>query len=119
VPTTTSDLHERQTLAFIDQSPTHLVLRRKTKVSDGAGGVMVSTETALDPQRCRVVGQKVAASRVSEDGRQVPVDRAVVGLPTLDIKVGDTFTDGDSEYEILTVHDKPTWRTIGWAVRRG
>jgi coenzyme F420-reducing hydrogenase gamma subunit len=121
VPTTTNDLHERQTRMFIDQAPTHLVLRRKNAVDDGAGGVKVTAETDLDPQLCRLVGQKATASRVSDAGRQVPVDMAVVGLPSLDIQVKDTFTDimTGYEYEVLTVRLRPTWDITAMAVRRG
>jgi hypothetical protein len=76
-------------------------------------------ETAVSISGVRVVGQKKRFNRIGENGREVPIDKTIVGLPGIDVKVGDTFDWHDSEYEIINIQDEPDWHVVAEATRRG
>ena len=80
----------------------------------------MSAETALNAQRVRVVGQSRPPTRITPDGKQVTVDRAVVGMPELDAQLGDTFDWMGTEYEVINLQEEPhLWKKTAEAVRRG
>ena len=113
-------LHQVQTRAFIDANPVDLVLRRKVDTPDGVGGTLKSAP-ALDlyTQTVRVVGQRRPLTRITSDGRQVEVDKSVVGTVDFDVEIGDEFTHLGNDYEIINIQDQPVWRKTAEAVRRG
>lgn len=115
-----SDLHKAQTERFIYENTHYVILRRFTRVPDGAGGMMPGVEEVLDPQEVRVVHQVRPTPRVTADGRDVLVDKAVVGLDTFDVEIGDTFTFTDQKYEVINVRLEPFWhRTVAEAIHHG
>lgn len=112
-------LHELQTEWFINRNPIRLGLRRPTEAPDGAGGILVGLEEDLPLQTVRVVTQINPPVIVTEEGRQIRVDVAVVGMPYLDIKEGDHFDWQEHLYEVVEVVRHPFWATKGYAQRRG
>lgn len=116
---TVLDLHKRQTEAFIGASPSDIVFHRLQKVDDGAGGKRVTAPQDLDPQSVRVVGIRSPITRVTPDGQTVTVSYAVIGLPELDVKLGDTFDYGGQEIEIVNIIRAPAWRVQAEGTLRG
>lgn len=115
-----TDLHKAQTKQFILENPAYLVLRRFTRIADGAGGFKPSTETVLDAQEVRVVHQTRQTPRVTEDGRNVIVDKSVVGMSDFDVAISDTFTYNEQKYEVINVQDEPGWgRIVAEAIHHG
>lgn len=112
-------LHELQTEWFINRNPTRLGLRRPTEAPDGAGGLLVGLEEDLPLQTVRVVTQINPPVLVNEDGRQTPIDVAVVGMPYLDIAEGDHFDWQGHLHEVVEVIRHPFWATKGYSRRRG
>lgn len=114
-----TDLHAAQTERFIDYAPTSLVFSREVHQPDGAGGVLVAQTSSLPHQRVRVVGQVRPPTRVTAEGRQIQADKAVVGMPDLDVEIGDTFDHAGHTYEVINVQRDPAWRVVAEAVSRG
>jgi hypothetical protein len=103
---------------FIDRSPTYLAFSRIVTADDGAGGKVQTDPSFLPNQRVRVVGQGRQLTTVTPDGRQVRVDLSLVGMPDLDVQIGDYFSLNDIEYEVINIQDQPYWRKIVEAIRR-
>ena len=114
-----ADLHLVQTREYIDRASLRLKFRRSVRTDDGAGGTRTAPPVDLDPQRVRVVGLRTPRTAVSPEGRTVTVDKAVVGLPGMDVKVGDYFTYVGRNYQVVTVSEDPGWRTVAEASSRG
>ena len=110
--------HIAITQAFIYENPHQVVITRQTKVSDGAGGFVVSGETTLPAQTMRLVGIEprrghTLVMSVTRDGEQVMASSSLICLPDADIENQDQFiVDGDTSkvYEVLTVENQPGWR---------
>jgi len=114
-----SRLHEKQTEAFIDASPSDLVLKRKVFQDDGAGGVRLVNEPDLSPQKVRVVGLRTPRPRITSDGKTILIEKEVVGMPNLDVEIGDTFSFMSKKYEVINVNRSPMWRILAEASSRG
>lgn len=112
------DLHLTQTREFVDRAPVQLRFRRNVRQDDGAGGTRMADPADLDPQRVRVVGLRTPRSFVTSEGRQTVVEKAVVGLPGIDVRVGDYFTHGGRDWQVETVSEDPAWRTVAEASSR-
>lgn len=116
----TSDLHKAQNERFIQANPTFLVLYRKARIDDGAGGKMSGAEVTLNAQEVRVVTQPRLVPRVTEDGRTVYVERSIVGSLDLDIEIGDEFVRDGKRFQVINVQAEPGWsRTLAEAVHHG
>lgn len=106
-------LHIKQTQAFIDENSDDIVIIRRTKQDDGAGGYTWSAPVDLPPQRMRKVGQgRIGAltQRTTEDGRVLLPSAVLVALPDADVQRFDHFTLGDVDHEVLWVNTLPEWR---------
>ena len=114
-----SDLHLRQTRAFIDVSPSDVVLFRSEKVPDNSGGVRRTSEERVVLHDVRVVGFRTLRPTTTADGREVVIEKAIVSMPETDVQIGDQFDWNDQRYEILVVNDQPDWHLIAEAGRRG
>lgn len=114
-----TDLHEKQTAAFIDYAPVGLVFHRTLLIADGAGGKMKQPSADIVQQRVRVVGLVKSRSRTLPDGRDVTVDKVLVGMPTLDVEEGDLFEHLGQGYEVVNVQRSPNWRVDAEVVSRG
>lgn len=112
-----TSLHRLQTQYFVDRNPSWVVLRYKAETSDGAGGIASGAYVNREAQRMRVVGQVGNRATVTADGRQVRVDKSLVGLDII-VEHGDVFTYEGEDYEIIVVQADPYWRVLAEAVRR-
>lgn len=114
-------LHEKQTKAFIEQNSDLIVIRRRPRISDGAGGHTWGAEAALPAQTARKVGQgRVGAltERTTEDGAVVVPTAVLVCMPGADIQRFDHFTLGDTDHEVVWVNTLPEWRITAEVVER-
>lgn len=113
-----ADFHLKQTRHLIDDQPSDLVLTRLTLEDDGAGGHAPTDDDPLDPQTVRIVGIPGTPVRMVPDGREVIAAKSIVGMPDLDVEIGDVFVIDSYSYEIVMVSREPGWRTIAQAAER-
>lgn len=117
-----SAAHLEQTQFFIDENPSSVVVRRRTRTSDGAGGFVLgelSAAPALTPQTMRLVGstyRRDDAAETTADGRVVFPTHAIIAMPTADLKRWDVLFIGGRYYEVVSVSDHPEWRLQGRAL---
>lgn len=104
-------LHVKQTEKFIAGASSRIVFRRAIKEGDPSGGQRTVGHSDRDAQEVRVVGLRSPRVIVTNEGRTVIVDKVVVGLPDLDVEVGDLFQHGGQNYEVTNVSREPGWRT--------
>lgn len=67
----------------------------------------------MAPQTMRKVGSSLrsnAESRTTEDGRVVTISANMIGLPSVDIAIGDKFTLDGVEHEVVGISRLPEWR---------
>jgi len=104
--------HELVTKAFIEFDPSDIVVQRKQKQDDGAGGTFVVDPDKKEvPQHVRIVAQVQPRTIVTQDGRDAQVSAVVVGLSDFDVEEGDTFTDAKKgTFGVVGVSRIPTWR---------
>lgn len=111
----------QSTREFIEENPVDVQFVRSPRVTTTAGGKVDGAPVMLGPQRVRLVAQSgyVVDSRLNGEG-DVAVPRfVVVGMPTIDMKKGDTFTHNDETFRINRVNDSPPWAKRGEAIEHG
>lgn len=100
------DIQRKLTTEFVRADETQLVLTRRTKVSDGAGG-HTYTEAPLPAQGLRLIPQQDTAREVqAADGSMVHPRYVLLGRYTADMQRGDKFTYQGNRYEVGDVEDK-------------
>jgi len=114
-----SEMHLHQTEWLIDDAPTGIVFTRKPLIDDGAGGKREDTSFDLPPQKVRVVGVRNDAVFITPEGRRVQIHKRLVGMPGLDVLLGDLFSFEEINYEVIDVQRDPYWRIEVEASRRG
>jgi hypothetical protein len=113
------ELQEGLTRAFILADAEDLVLRRRTKVSDGAGG-FTFTYTSLAEQTFRLLPQSDQVLEIEDsNGRMAVPEFVLLGEAESDIARYDRFTWRGMEWEIVQVHTKPDYQRKGDVVRVG
>jgi hypothetical protein len=110
---------ERQIRAFIDRKPFEVVLSRESRIDDGAGGSIPDSPTELLPQEVRIVGVPRPRTVVTQDGREVQIDKAIIGLPDLDVQLGDTAPLSDGNYEVVDIDRNLDYRVVAGVTSRG
>lgn len=91
------------TNAFVAADEQPIVLVRKTKVQNAAGG-WTTTSTPLPAQNIRMNPlQDAVGQRTTADGKQVTPSYMLVCRHTADVERGDTFTIGGRRYEVVFV----------------
>lgn len=108
--------HERQTQSFIDRDSDKIVLYRAAKSDDGQGGTIEGEPEPLATQTVRVVGQRNGPPVVIADGRQIKLDKSLIGMPTFDVEIGDTFSYQNRSFEVVWIQRDPVWRIEAGAV---
>ena len=96
-------MSRRQVDAEIKADPVDIILMRKTKVADGAGGWKWSDEAPLRPQQVTIVPAKRRLSDMlvnTELGDVVNAPYIVLGRYTLDIQRGDHFTWNGDDFKV-------------------
>jgi len=117
--TMTSDLHDFQTENFISVDPVQMVFHRQVLEADGAGGKRVASHSDLLQQRVRVIGQTQVRTLVTPDGRQVTLDKVVIGTRGMDVQAGDEWEWKGDTYEVVHVQRDPGWRVLAESTKRG
>lgn len=100
------DLQRKLTNSFISADEEQIVLTRRTKVSDGAGG-HTFTDEPLPAQGLRLIPQQDTDREVqTADGKMVKPRYVLLGRHTADMQRDDTFAWQDSQYKLGDVEDK-------------
>jgi hypothetical protein len=104
-----SQMRQKQTQAFVDAEPTELPLVRRPWISDGAGGFKRGPATTVWPQHIRLVASNTQLPvRRTVDGRDVQPNYTLIGMPTVDVQSGDTFTIDGVRYEVIFIYPNKT-----------
>lgn len=95
---------------IIDQNPASIMITRKAKISDGAGG-WVTTESTLATQVIRIYYKKTRTLNIADGGwHSVKVTKAIAPYDA-DIKKytannEDTFTHNGKTWRVFDVEDR-------------
>ncbi len=100
-----ADVQRKLTRAFVAANPSSIVLSRKTKVPNGAGGFTYSAPTTLPPQTLRFVYQGGTTRTRTIDGDTETVPAVLVGEVGVDIQVDDEFVLGNDRFRVRSVDD--------------
>lgn len=110
--TSIDQIHRDHTWRFISANPLNLVFTRRVKVvSHGSWAWTDDNPTLLPAQWVRFVTQRQPLSIVSPEGRAFATRQVLIGMPELDVEVGDLATIGNGYYEVRQVDRNPWWRT--------
>ena len=100
------DIQRRLTGAFVSADEVQLVLTRRTRVSDGAGGYTWS-DLSLAAQGMRLIPQQDTARETqTADGKMVKPTYVLLGRHTADMQRDDAFTWQGSRYKLGDVEHK-------------
>lgn len=100
---------KRITQRFIDADSSSIVLNRRTRTADGAGGYSYGAPAPLPAQVCKVISLMDAASvslRATEDGVMVSPAYVLVMMPGANVQRWDRFTMNGAEHEVVFVDDR-------------
>jgi hypothetical protein len=112
------ELQTAATRAFILADPEDLVLLRKTKTPDGAGGFVGTAEASLATQVARLIPQFDAVPELTgSDGRLAVPEWVLLMEPGSDIQRYDRFWWNDIQWEIAQLHYKPDYEVKGDVIR--
>lgn len=101
--------HDAQVEAFIAYNPMTAVLRRRSRVADGAGGTTGGPEANLAPQTFRLVPQ-AATQLQSVDGDVAYEQYTLVIMRTGDIRKGDRWSGPGGNYKVTgEIRDWAGW----------
>lgn len=115
--TMASERHVAITAKFIDQNPSDLLLRRRVRTADGAGGFTTAYVDVEGPVTVRRVlhGGRNGVERVSESGHTVIPQWTLILMPDADVQLFDQFdfppySQAPHVCEIVWLSDSPPWR---------
>jgi hypothetical protein len=96
-----------QTKAFINASPTTVVLSRPTTTRDNAGGSVRAYSPLDSAQTFRIEplggGAQLAPVRSTIDGVSIKPEYRIIAMPDADMKRHDQFVWRNGKYEIVFV----------------
>lgn len=108
------------TRAFILADAEEIVLWRRGKVSDGAGGFTLSPPVPLAPQTSRLIPQSDMVLEIEDSNGRMAVPEWVIMMePGSDLERYDQFEWRGLNWEISQVHMKPDYEMKGDVVRVG
>lgn len=109
----------RLSAAFIDADARTVVLQRRTRTSDGAGGTSVGEPVAQFPQRMRLLPQEDGATaRANADGESATPEYMLMGLPDCNMQRFDEFTLDGIRYQVVYI-DNRQYEVKGEVIRLG
>jgi hypothetical protein len=120
-----SPIHSSQIDAFISFNPTEILVKRRKRTSDGAGGWVLSDLSSPDTKTYGpITGRRISSYRlramstvVTADGRTVVPEFAFIFVPNSNVKLFDIFVVNGEHYEVVSLSDAPSWRLSAEAVR--
>lgn len=115
IPGAEAEIQRGLTKWFVEADVESVVLRRRTKVSDGAGGFVMAS-SALAPQPMRLIPLGSPVERSTGDGKVVTANFALLGLYGADMARFDRFTLGGEEYEVVFLYENKEYETKGEVV---
>lgn len=109
------------TRAFIAADAEDVVLMRRERVPDGAGGYLKNPPSALTPQRCRVIPSTSSrqVERTTLDGKVVVPSAILLGEDDLNVAIGDRFIGWGAEWEVVHVHERQAYQRKADLIRHG
>lgn len=111
-------LQTAATVAFILADPEEIVLVRRTKTSDGAGGFTIGSPASLVEQTARLVPQSDKVPEITgSDGRSARPEWVIMMEPGSDMARYDRFTWRGAEWEIAQMHYKPDYEVKGDVIK--
>ena len=95
---------------IIDQNPASIMITRKAKISDGAGG-WVTTTTTITAQTIRIYFKKTRTLNISDGGwHSVKVTKAIApynaNIKKYTANNEDTFTHNEKTWRVFDVEDR-------------
>jgi hypothetical protein len=96
----------QQTAEFIRDSPTTVILTRRVKANDGAGG-STYTDAPVPAQDVRIVrnDESAAVERENTAGSVVRPEWSMIAMPDADVVRGDVFTYQGLNVEVVWIND--------------
>lgn len=109
----------RLSLAFIEADGRNVVLQRRTRTDDGAGGESVGEPVPLFPQRMRLIPQEDGATaRTTAEGETATPEYMLMAAPDANMARFDEFTLDGIRYQIVYVDDRQ-YELKGEVIRLG
>lgn len=97
-------VNRKITERFINDSPFRLILQRRSRVADGAGGWKMSDLQPIEEQLFTLIVNGADAPEVTtDDGKVVVPTHTLVGPMHADMKANDEFALEDRTYVLLQV----------------
>lgn len=97
---------QRITRAFIDADPVIVVLERRTRVPDGAGGFTSSPVTQI-PQRFRLIPQEDGATaRTTAEGETATPEFMLMGETGCNMRRYDEFALNGTRFQVVYIDDR-------------
>lgn len=108
----------RQTRAYIRSDTTSIVLSRSSRTKTGTGGFR-DTKDDLPPQNFKLLWASLGQQFVTPvtGGQAKVLQDQLMAVWDADIKVGDTFTYDDEQYEVAEI-SKTEYRIIATLTSR-
>lgn len=113
------EMHMVATRAFIEADVETIILTRRTRIADGAGGFKYATPDVGQPEQYfRLIPQsdKVPEQRTSDGSYAVP-EYVILGMPDANMKRYDRFIWKGQTWEISQIRNKPDYEKKGDVVR--
>lgn len=120
-----SPVHPSQIEMFISFNATDVIVRRRKRTSDGAGGWVLSDLSHADTKTYGpITGRRIGSHRLSAtntvvtaDGRTVVPEFTFIFVPDSNVKTFDILIVDGRHYEVVSISDAPSWRLSAEAVR--
>lgn len=114
IPQAELDLQTAATQAFILADAEDIVLLRRTRSPDGAGGFVFDDEIQIAEQTARLIPQQDKTLEVTgSDGRRATPDWVIMMAPDADLERYDRFDWNGKTWEIAQIRAKPDYERKG------
>lgn len=117
---TVTDIHNKNTQAFIDENPITVAITRRIRVQVPGGGWAWEDDETIPDQECRLVHSgnvSDAQSLATIQGRVVRIEAKFVFLIGANVQEGDIIPVGEKDWEVVRVWER--YSTVAEVVRSG
>lgn len=109
----------RLSAAFIEADVRTVILQRRTRTDDGAGGTLVGEPVPVFPQQMRLIPQEDGATaRTTAEGETATPEFMLMGMPDVDMARFDEFVLDGTRYQIVYIDDRK-YEVKGEVIRLG
>jgi hypothetical protein len=110
---------QRISLAFIEADARDVILLRRTRTDDGAGGIAVGEPVSLPAQRLRLLPQEDGATeRTTSEGESATPQYMLMGPTDANMERYDEFVLDGIRYEVVYIDDRK-YELKGEVIRLG